>query len=95
MQQQAIVAFDPKSRILWISLINGERSSVGRASDCGSEGRGFETHRSPQKIRIFGCRSFKNRLPYRQIFHILVTDAVGKMLASHRKKTIFFGIPAI
>lgn len=30
------------------SDIHGERSSVGRASGCGSEGRGFDPHRSPQ-----------------------------------------------
>ena len=28
----------------------GERSSVGRAQDCGSCGRGFDPHRSPQFI---------------------------------------------
>ena len=27
--------------------INGGRSSVGRAPDCGSGGRGFEPHRPP------------------------------------------------
>lgn len=27
---------------------HGERSSAGRAPDCGSGGRGFESHRSPQ-----------------------------------------------
>ena len=31
----------------------GERSSVGRAPDCGSGCRGFEPHRSPQDIMIF------------------------------------------
>ena len=30
-----------------ISLFNGERSSVGRAQDCGSCGRGFNPRRSP------------------------------------------------
>ncbi len=28
----------------------GERSSAGRASVCGTEGRGFKSHRSPQNI---------------------------------------------
>ena len=28
--------------------IGGERSSAGRASVCGTEGRGFKSHRSPQ-----------------------------------------------
>ena len=38
----------------------GERSSVGRAPDCDSGGRGFEPHRSPQhKILKFGSRSRK------------------------------------
>ncbi len=31
----------------------GERSSVGRAPDCGSGCRGFEPHRSPHNIMIF------------------------------------------
>ena len=30
------------------TLNNGGRSSVGRAPDCGSGGRGFEPHRPPQ-----------------------------------------------
>ena len=30
---------------------HGERSSVGRAPDCGSGCRGFESHRSPSKKR--------------------------------------------
>ena len=29
------------------TLSNGGRSSVGRAPDCGSGGRGFEPHRPP------------------------------------------------
>ena len=29
-------------------VINGERSSVGRAPVCGTGCRGFEPHRSPQ-----------------------------------------------
>jgi hypothetical protein len=29
------------------SFFDGECSSVGRALDCGSSGRGFEPHRSP------------------------------------------------
>ena len=32
------------------SPARGGRSSVGRASDCGSEGRGFESRRSPSYI---------------------------------------------
>lgn len=31
---------------------NGGRSSVGRAPDCGSGGRGFKSHRSPQKLNF-------------------------------------------
>ena len=30
-------------------MINGGRSSAGRAQDCDSCGRGFEPHRPPQK----------------------------------------------
>ncbi len=43
------VDFCRKGRILkYVFEICGERSSVGRASGCGSEGRGFDPHRSPQ-----------------------------------------------
>ena len=35
----------------------GERSSVGRAPDCDSGCRGFESHRSPQ-LDLFGKISF-------------------------------------
>ena len=35
------------------SMEYGERSSVGRAPDCGSGCRGFEPHRSPHNIMIF------------------------------------------
>lgn len=31
--------------------IHGGCSSVGRAPDCGSGGRGFETHHPPQKFK--------------------------------------------
>src|SRR5208282_5568788 len=31
-----------------LTLSEGERSSAGRASVCGTEGRGFKSHRSPQ-----------------------------------------------
>lgn len=42
------IAFYLKTRILFrINLCDGEYSSVGRAPDCGSGGRGFETHYSP------------------------------------------------
>ncbi len=32
----------------------GERSSVGRAPDCGSGGRGFKSPRSPQLFFLVG-----------------------------------------
>ncbi len=38
---------------------HGGHSSVGRASDCGSECRGFEPHSPPQRQKI---REFKNSL---------------------------------
>ena len=34
------------------TLSNGGRSSVGRAPDCGSGGRGFEPHRPPQIFNV-------------------------------------------
>ena len=40
----------------------GESSSVGRASGCGSEGRGFDPHLSPQASFIRGFRLGKLRL---------------------------------
>jgi hypothetical protein len=33
--------------------VYGERSSVGRAPDCDSGGRGFEPHRSPILLSDF------------------------------------------
>ncbi len=41
-----------KVRLFKIPLLYGGCSSVGRASDCGSAGRGFEPHHPPVK----GCR---------------------------------------
>ena len=38
--------------LLYFNDVYGERSSVGRAPDCGSGGRGFEPHRSPN-IKLF------------------------------------------
>ena len=35
-----------------LALSKGERSSAGRASVCGTEGRGFKSHRSPQTFLI-------------------------------------------
>ena len=38
-----------KKRVLdCLQSIGGERSSAGRASVCGTEGRGFKSRRSPQ-----------------------------------------------
>jgi hypothetical protein len=43
----------------WLEQVsNGERSSVGRAPDCDSGGRGFESRRSPHLIRDLGSRSY-------------------------------------
>jgi hypothetical protein len=36
----------------------GERSSAGRASVCGTEGRGFKSHRSPQHTSEFESHLF-------------------------------------
>ena len=40
----------------------GERSSVGRAPDCDSGGRGFEPHRSPQSDQKLEANSQLIRL---------------------------------
>ena len=37
-----------RQSFLWFRRPYGERSSAGRALDCGSSGRGFESPRSPQ-----------------------------------------------
>src|SRR5260370_38967335 len=37
-------------RLNCVYFICGERSSAGRASVCGTEGRGFKSRRSPQKL---------------------------------------------
>ena len=38
---------------------HGDCSSVGRASDCGSEGRGFKPHHSPKWLSyLFRRRAF-------------------------------------
>ena len=34
-----------------VTSIDGDRSSVGRASDCGSECRAFDSRRLPQYLR--------------------------------------------
>ncbi len=48
----SLVPFDPLpyARGLWHNTCHGERSSVGRAPDCGSGGRGFKSPRSPQPL---------------------------------------------
>jgi hypothetical protein len=35
------------SSILTVHPVHGDRSSIGRALDCGSSGCGFKPHRSP------------------------------------------------
>ncbi len=41
---------------------DGECSSVGRAPGCGSGGRGFETHHSPQNLKVSGCGAIGSAL---------------------------------
>ncbi len=36
---------------IFVVLLNGGCSSVGRAPDCGSGCRGFESRHSPQKLK--------------------------------------------
>jgi hypothetical protein len=58
---------DGAKRVLELGTLasyGGERSSVGRASVCGTEGRGFKSHRSPQPIltRLSRTRSVQENL---------------------------------
>ena len=58
----------------------GERSSVGRAPDCDSGGRGFEPHRSPQ----FVSKVFRNWKRYfwfdRKCFRARVAELVDALV---------------
>src|SRR5690554_4066179 len=47
--------------------INGGRSSVGRAQDCDSCGRGFEPRRPPQSFQYVTPLSVSPALPFRNI----------------------------
>jgi hypothetical protein len=38
-----------------VYFVRGERSSAGRASVCGTEGRGFKPRRSPQNFNSNFC----------------------------------------
>ena len=49
-------------------IVNGGRSSVGRAPDCDSGGRGFEPHRPPQfKAPMIPGGSWTHRGPLAQL----------------------------
>ncbi len=45
-----------------LKKIAGECSSVGRASGCGSGGRGFDPHHSPQNLKVSGCGAIGSAL---------------------------------
>ena len=72
---------------LIISTIDHKNDMVGvaqlvRASDCGSEGRGFESHRSPQKITNSGRGA---------VGSALALGARGRQFESDRPDHFFFG----
>jgi hypothetical protein len=46
---------------------NGERSSVGRALDCGSSRRGFESHRSPHYRNVGPLAQLVEQLTLNQL----------------------------
>ena len=64
-------------------VLHGDHSSVGRASDCGSECRGFEPHWSPQKT-VDMDKDFKNRF-------LMNRDETGRFIVKSLKtgKTYF------
>lgn len=80
--------FNIENRILIdhkvIFLIYGECSSVGRASGCGSEGRGFDPHHSPQYIQKM-LYKFENRSTLSTTCSIMIymsgCSAIGSALA--------------
>ena len=77
--------------------VNGGRSSVGRAPDCGSGRRGFESHRPPQSILDFrdGLQSRQGSSgPLAQLVEQLTLNqlVVG---SSPTRPTIFFRYPAL
>ena len=57
----------------WLKMISGGRSSVGRAPDCGSGGRGFESHRSPQ-LCIWSRTATDRRGPLAQLVELLTLN---------------------
>src|SRR5438552_5876923 len=46
-QRAKLLTMRKVSSILTLHQARGDRSSIGRALDCGSSGCGFKTHRSP------------------------------------------------
>ena len=55
---------------LLIVFYNGGRSSAVRASDCGSEGRGFKSPRPPQKKKV---KSEKSEVKSERLYILLLT----------------------
>ena len=47
-----LVGSERKMRLICTRILDGGRSSVGRAPDCGSGCRGFDPHRSPFKKKV-------------------------------------------
>jgi hypothetical protein len=61
----------------------GGYSSVGRASDCGSEGRGFEPHYSPHLLKrlIFAQKNVRLLVSFSNSIDLSGHGAIGSALA--------------
>jgi hypothetical protein len=53
---------------------HGDRSSIGRALDCGSSGCGFKPHRSPFFIALFSAITVAVSKPFKLHKEGLVPD---------------------
>ena len=61
-----LVGSERKMRLICTRILDGGRSSVGRAPDCGSGCRGFDPHRSP----------FKKKVLFRTFFYFFNSGAI-------------------
>ncbi len=50
-----------------ITISNGGRSSVGRAPDCDSGGRGFKPHRPPHYLIVGSLAQLVEQLTFNQL----------------------------
>ena len=76
-----------------IQKINGERSSVGRAPDCDSGGRGFEPHRSPQLLSDGVTAVEGKNGPLAQLAEQLTLNQL--VVGSNPTRPTIFSLPAL